>query len=336
MEYTWSRAFADGREAALMGGDAGRLLDACRRLSSAGAKTASGLVEAPLLGVPEYDALVIHNPRGLLSGCLVADSSLTQAQEVLDWAAQRKPYPPYIFFELDAAGSGSLSGIHCKIEGNLKLAEAFFRTVGEPERSKAFLRLADRLPEGWYARHAGVFPGRDINSTRMEVEPFTPEARQALSDPTYVRRWLDELGFTAYDDIMCSDIARLAAVDTPISVQFDFLPDGTFLPVLSLLSMYENVRPDCGPLFAEDGALRRLCLLYQEMGVSDGRWRLLEPCLFSARRGFRMPDGGIELSFHHCFPCGTKAKWRESRRTSAKFYLLLDASRVPFDPEKIG
>jgi len=203
MEYTWSRAFADGREAALMGGDAGRLLDACQRLSSAGAKTASGLVEAPLLGVPEYDALVIHNPRGLLSGCLVADSSLTQAQEVLDWAAQRKPYPPYIFFELDAAGSGSLSGIHCKIEGNLKLAEAFFRTVGEPERSKAFLRLADRLPEGWYARHAGVFPGRDINSTRMEVEPFTAEARQALSDPTYVRRWLDELGFTAYDDIMC-------------------------------------------------------------------------------------------------------------------------------------
>jgi hypothetical protein len=267
---------------------------------------------------------------------LVADSSLTQAQEVLDWAAQRKPYPPYIFFELDAAGSGSLSGIHCKIEGNLKLAEAFFRTVREPERSKAFLRLADRLPEGWYARHAGVFPGRDINSTRMEVEPFTPEARQALSDPTYVRRWLDELGFTAYDDIMCSDIARLAAVDTPISVQFDFLPDGTFLPVLSLLSMYENVRPDCGPLFAEDGALRRLCLLYQEMGVSDGRWRLLEPCLFSARRGFRMPDGGIELSFHHCFPCGTKAKWREGRRTSAKFYLLLDASRVPYDPKKIG
>ena len=58
MEYTWSRAFADGREAALMGGSAERLLDACQRLSSAGAKTASGLVEAPLLGAPEYDALV--------------------------------------------------------------------------------------------------------------------------------------------------------------------------------------------------------------------------------------------------------------------------------------
>ena len=135
---------------------------------------------------------------------------------------------------------------------------------------------------------------------------------------------------------MLSDLARLAAIDTPVSIQFDFLPDGSFLPVLSLLSMVENVRPDCGPLFAEGGALRRTCLLYQEMGVSDERWRLLEPCLFSARRGFRMSDGGIELRFNHCFPCCTKAKWREGRRTSAKVYLLLDASRVPLDLEKMG
>ena len=42
------------------------------------------------------------------------------------------------------------------------------------------------------------------------------------------------------------------------------------------------------------------------------------------------------MRFNHCFPCGTKAKWREGRRTSAKFYLLLDASRVPYDHEKIG
>jgi len=336
MEYTWSRAFADGREAALMGDSAERLLDACGRLSLEGVKTVSGFVEAPLLGAPEYDALVIHNPKYLHPGCRVADPTQMQAQAVLDWAAQRKPYPPYIHFELDAAGSGTLSGIHCKLEGDLDLAEDFFRAVGEPERAEAFLRHAQRLPEGWYARYTGVFPGRDTNNTRMEVEPFTPEARRALSDPAYVRRWLDELGFTAYDDAMLSDLARLAAIDTPVSIQFDFLPDGSFLPVLSLLSMVENVRPDVSPLFAEDGALRRTCELYREMGAGDDRWQLLEACCFTARRGFRMSDGGIELRFNHCFPCCTKAKWREGRRTPAKFYLLLDASWVPYDPEKIG
>ncbi len=84
MEYNWSRAFADGREEALMGAGAGKLLD----------------------------ALVIHSPRGLLSGCRPADPSLTQVQAISDWAAQRKPYPPYVFFELDAAGQSFLLQIY--------------------------------------------------------------------------------------------------------------------------------------------------------------------------------------------------------------------------------
>lgn len=66
MEYTRFRAFAGGREAALMGGSA-------ERLSLTGAKSVSGFVEAPLSGVPEYDALVIHNPKYLSPGCRVAD-----------------------------------------------------------------------------------------------------------------------------------------------------------------------------------------------------------------------------------------------------------------------
>ena len=334
MEYTWSRAFADGREAALMGGNAERLLDACGRLSLEGTRSVSGFVEAPLLGAPEYDALVIHNPRYLVPGCRIADPTQQKAQAVLDWAAGREPFPPYIHFELDAGDSGTLSGIHCKIEGDLALAEDFFRVVGEEHRGETFVRNAERLPEGWYCRYTGVFPGRDTNNTRMEVNPFTPEARRALSDPVYVRRWLDTIGFTAYSDAMLSDLARLASVDTPVSIQFDFLPDGTFLPVLSLLSTYEKVRPDCSPLFAPEGALRRTCRIYEEMSVSDGRWQLLEACCFSARRGFRMKDGAIELRFNHCFPCCTKAKWIGGERTPAKLYLLLDEQRVPYLPEE--
>ncbi len=49
---------------------------------------------------------------GLLSGCRPADPSLTQVQAISDWAAQRKPYPPYVFFELDAAGQSFLLQIY--------------------------------------------------------------------------------------------------------------------------------------------------------------------------------------------------------------------------------
>lgn len=39
---------------------------------------------------------------------------------------------PYVHFELDAEDSGALSGIHCKIEGQLLLVEVSFTRWENP------------------------------------------------------------------------------------------------------------------------------------------------------------------------------------------------------------
>lgn len=326
MNYTWDQAFGDGREAALVGGNAEKLLDASRRLSLAGNTSASCFVEAPLLGAPDYDSLVIHNPRSLYPGCRVADPSQELAQTVLSWAAGREGDRPYIHFELDSAGAGALSGVHCRMEGDMALAEGFFRAVGDPWRAGVLAWAVDRLPQGWFCSYAGVFPGRETGATRMEVNPADEITRRALCDKDYLRGFFDGLGFTAYDDRMLCDLARLAEVDVPVSIQFDLLPDG-FLPVCSFLSLYEHVRPDCSPLFRPDGGLTRSCRIYEEMGVSDGRWRLLEQCCFSQRRIF-LKQNVLEKRFNRCFMCCTKAKWISAARSPAKFYLLMDVVRV--------
>ena len=62
------------------------------------------------------------------------------------------------------------------------------------------------------------------------------------------------------------------------------------------------------------------------MGVSDDRWRLLEPCCFSQRRFF-LKQNVVERRFNRCFMCCTKAKWIDAARTPAKFYLLMDEIR---------
>ena len=327
MQYTWNRAFGDGREELLMGGGAERLLDASRRLTLAGNPSASCFVEAPLLGAPDYDALVIHNPRFFSPGRRIADHSLVQAQAAVDWAAGMGSMKPYLHFELDAAGFGMLSGIHCRIEGNLAWAEGFFQAVGEPGRTAAFVQHVRNLPKGWFCRYTGVFPGRKTDNTRMEVKMLDPDTRRALCEPGYLQQCFDQIGFTAYNDQMLQDIARLAEVEASISIQFDFLPDGSFLPVLSFLSLYERIRPDCSPLFAKDGWLRRTCEIYEDMGISDHRWQLLEKCFFSERKTYLTPEG-LEGRAYHCFPCCTKAKWIGAERTPAKFYLLLDAMRT--------
>ena len=322
---TWQRAFADGREEKLLGSGPERLLAAVSQLSLLDSFRYSCFVEGPLSGAPDYDALVIHSPALLMPGRRVADPSQRLAQQVLDWAAGMGERCPYIHFELDAGSK--TPGIHCKIEGQLSTAQLFFEAVGEPWRMKAFEEAVSRLPEGWYCRYTGVFPGRKTGSTRMEVEPYTADARRSLEDPAYVKQLFDRIGFTAYHDTMLHDAARLMAVETPVSIQFDILPDGAFLPVCSVLSMYENVRPDCAPLFLPDGAVTRISKIYEEMGVSDGRWRMLEPSLFTERAAWRV-QGRIEGWVHRCLPCCTKAKWIEGRRAPAKFYLLLEAIRV--------
>ena len=327
MEYTWNRAFADGRDVLLMGGNAEKLLDASRRLSLEGNPSVSCFVEAPLLGEPDYDSLVIHNPRFSFPGCRISDLSLLQAQAAVDWAAGLGRAKPYLHFELDSSGCGSLSGIHCRMEGSLEWAEGFFRAMGQPERTAAFVRKVQNLPEGWFCRYTGVFPGRKTNNTRMEVKMLDQGTRRALCDPKYLRQCFDQIGFTAFNDRMLLDIARLAEVEASISIQFDMLPDGSFLPVLSFLSLYEKIRPDCSPLFAPGGWLKRTCGIYEDMGISDDRWQVLEKCFFTERKTYLTREG-LEGRAYHCFPCCTKAKWIGGERTPAKFYLLLESRRI--------
>lgn len=323
LRSTWDCAFADGREAELMGEGPERLLEASGRLALDGVPVASCFVEAPLSGESRYDSLVCHNPRHYSPGCRIADASLAQVQSAVDWVSGLT-FKPFLHFELDAAGEGTLSVIHCKIEGNLEIAEEFFRAVGEEKRTEAFVRTVNNLPEGWMCQYTGVFPGRTTNNTRMEVKPVGHKPRRLLCDPAYLKNCFDKIGFKAYDENMLKDISRLAEIQNQISIQFDMLPDGTFLPVLSVLSLYEKGRPDNESLFGEDGMIRRTCEIYEEMGISDGRWRKIEPCLFSNRRYF-FGSSGFEIWKQNCYPCCTKAKWIGARKQPAKFYLLLDA-----------
>lgn len=323
MRYTWEQAFSGDREAQLVGNSSENLLDASERLSLKGGMVSSCFVEGPLLGTPCYDSLVIHNPRFLYPCCRVSDPSQEMAQKVLDWASKVKTSRPYIHFELDELGAGALSGIHCRIEGNMSLAAGFFEAIGEPWRISRFTSVYHRLPESWFLRYSGVFIGRGSNNTRLEVAIQDDKARQALCDPNYIKQCFDQIGFHAYSDEMLEDMACLTRVDVPLSIQFDLLDDG-FMSTCSLLSMYEHVRPDCSPLFREDGILSKTCRIYEDMGVCDERWKLLEKCCFSKIRYFKVKEG-IKIQGNNCFMCCTKAKWIEGNRTFAKYYLMMDS-----------
>ena len=316
----WNRAFAGGRQGQLAGEGPGRMAEACRRLLFDGSGTGVG-VELPLLGPPSYDTLVILPTSKLRTGVRVRDPDQVQAQAMIDWLLARKDWRPSIFYELDAAGSGKLAGIHCRIEGSLDIADEFFRAAGEAHRIPAFRKAAARLPEGWVPLFAAVFPGRADDRTRMEVYILDGEAAGAMTDPAKIRKAFDRIGFTAYNGAMPEEMARLARVDNSVNLQFDLLPDGTFAPACSLITGYEQYRNDLKAKFAEDGPVSRICRIYEDMGTADGRWRLLEGACFVCE------TEGPEGMLLRTVPNSSKVKWKNGEPAPARFYLRMDAKK---------
>ena len=326
MKFSWERAFADGREAALVGEGPERMLDACGKLTLDGAKPAV-FVEAPLLGGAGYDVVTIIRGDRCRPGCKLDDKTQTKAQALIDWVAGLEKASPDMFFEFDASGSGALSGVHCKIEGRLDLAEGLFNAIGEPQRTVPFVKAAERLPKGWVCLYAAAFPGRQESYTRMEIIIFGKDARRLVGDAEYLRECFEQLGYKAYDEKMLRDAARIAAVGVPVTMQFDLATDGSFLPCFSLLSNYEHARSGFRKLFEEEGELARTCRIYEEMGIADERWKLIEKSCFAVKCTLLTAEG-IADRVNRCLPCCTKVKWKSPDRRAAKFYLMLDSQRV--------
>ena len=326
MKYTWERAFADGREAALVGEGSERMLDAYRKLLFDGAQPAA-FIEAPLLGRSGYDVVMILQGDRCYPGCKLHNETQTQAQAMIDWVAGLENTRPDMFFEFDASGSGKLAGVHCKIEGRLELAESFFNALGEPQRTASFIGTAERLPEGWICLYAAAFPGRQISTTRMEILIFGKEARRLVGDAEYLKECFEHLGYRAYDGQMLREAAQIAAIGVPVTMQFDLGSDGSISPCFSLLSNYEHARSNFRQLFGENGALNRTCRIYEKMGIADERWQLIEKSCFAVKCTLLTAEG-IADRVNRCLPCCTKVKWKSPDRRAAKFYLMLDSQRV--------
>ena len=325
MIYTWNRAFAEGRETALVGAGPERLLDALNRLLIPGAAL-NALVEIPLGGEARYDLLVpVDMKRARCGGRL--REPIPEAQAVIDWAAGIEAVPPNLFLEQDDAGGKVLSGYHCKIEGRLELAEGFFAAMGEPWRAEALVKVARRLPEGWICLYAAAFPHRASLVTRMETMVFSRAARAAAGDISYLARCFDELGFGVYDEKMLEDVVRLTGVGVPITMQFDISPEGDLLPTFSLVSNYEHIRHGFSSLFESDGDMARACCVYEAMGVADSRWKLAEDACFAVKRTL-LTSNGIEVKLNRCSPACTKAKWENGSCAKSKIYFILEARNV--------
>lgn len=324
MTRVLNHVMADGRAEALFGEGPQRALDSYRRFSTDGAKPCA-LMEFPLLGNPSYDIIVGIYQRGLKPGDCLADTTQPRAQAVVDWAAHWQGAKPLeVLFELDAdGGKDQRPGIHCRHQGQIDAVDEFYALVGEAWRAPLYRAVAQRVSQEWQCEYAAVFPGRANQVTRIELALVGEAQKRAAGHPEHIRNCFDAIGFVSYDQPMLKMIAELIKLRPAHTLQFDILADGTLGDTFSLASYLEDSATSARTLFKKDGAANTLCQTYEQLGIADERWHLIDGALLAAKSA-SITERGIRSVINLSLPCCAKAKWEATRPLPGKFYLILN------------
>lgn len=324
MKRTLRKAFVADAVEGLFGSGPERAISAYASFWAPGTHPTT-IVECPLMGEASYDVLVGSYGSSLRAAPRLPDAAPPACHAAFGWAASLDGGDIDLFFELDAQGpKGQHPGVHCRHWGDLDAADDFFRVMGEGWRAPLYRAAAERLPQGWRAVFAAVFAGRPGAPTRLELTLSKHERQAVGEDPARLRACFDHLGFEAYDAAMLEAVCRLAAMSRLDTLQFDIGDDGTLGTTFSITSCFERTGAGFHGLFQDDGDIGRICTTYEQMGISDGRWRLAEGAVF-ATKGIALVDGAMRHVTTVSIPNCGKAKWIDARLQPAKLYLLQGA-----------
>ena len=317
------QAASDGRGDALFGESQARAREAVPPFLL-GKDFPDIYLEHPLIGEPFLDVTILLNK--LEPGTRVDSPAAGEHGAMLDWYAEARPTYENIScgFELDTKETElPMAAVHFQPRWHKELVEPFCATIGEPERAQLYLDLDARMPQGWSLSFFGMFRGRP--AAPLRVCGYLPgnEQRACAEDSAHVAQVFDAVGFTAYDQPMLEQIARLMA-STPGSIdfQFDVYPDGHIGDVFAIDVQFDIQQPAVVQASFETGPGARVMELLEEWGAADERWRLAPHAAFARALPVELEDGELAGYAFTLMPQWAKVRWTNCELQPSKLYHL--------------
>ena len=210
-----------------------------------------------------------------------------------------------------------------KREDDEEMTCDFLAAVGRPDASSAYRAFAGRLPRGWFACYAGVFPARSVPFLRVECIPKPGLQRAYAEDPALLEAHLRQAGLTEPGDTLVDRCQLLAGTPFQLEFQFDVTPEGAAGPTFSASVRFAQPPGACGTeSFDPDGAAGDLMRQVETWGLADCRWRQLAGTAFVKR-----VKAAGESCLIYCYPAFLKLRWRGGEPLDAKAYLVAGAQR---------
>lgn len=319
---------AQGRGAALFG-DA---QEAARRFFDRATLSGTFPVlyfEFPLRDDPFLDLLAIY--EALPAGARFAPGGGYGYQAAFDWfsglgASQRAA----IGIELDLSqGVTEQAGLYFQQRRDLALLREFLATVGQEGRADAYQQLRARMPRGWPAAYAGLFPGRPGTPMRMGGYLSKPMHRRCGGDPAFLGSCFDQMGFSAYDIPMLERCASLMRLVPFADFQFDLGMDGSLTDTFGLSLSFGRCKLSEVHECFSSGYGAQVMELLEGWDLADERWKLIPEMTFARGLPYRDRDGSegrLAVCVHLNY---AKLKYVGGMAQAAKFYLAATVKEMP-------
>ena len=314
----------DGRESVLFGDCSPYAREAFAR-SLAGRGFPELWFEIPLAGDPWFDLHALTSCEDVDSGMAFSDEVCGGLPEAFAWFAAQGDDVRQLALSWDT-GSGDCSSpaVQLLVPGSdTRVTCGFLEAAGRSDAMSAYCAFRERLPEGWFACYAGVFPARPGHNLRVECIPDR-DLQQAYADDgdllaaDFRRVGLQDLGDTLVS--RCRELAR-----TPFQLEFQFDVDKQGCAGATVGASLRFASPpgdDSWHAFDPEGEAGTLMRRVEEWGLADDRWRLLADATFAKR----VARGG-QSKLLYCYPAFVKLRWRNARPLDAKAYLIAGAQR---------
>lgn len=319
----YALAASGGREVALFGRSASAAREAFMRSVPADAFPELWF-ELPLAGEPWFDFHAL-TAREDLSPDMSFDPQTTGGfPEAFAWFARQDASVRQLALSWDTgSGTSSAPAVQLLVGApKTRVTCDFLAAVGRPDAAPAYRAFLERLPKGWFACYAGVFPSRPGHNLRVECIPETHLQKAYAQDAALLREHLRSVGLVDFGETLVPRCQTMADTPFALEFQFDVLPDGTAGPTFgaSLRFSAPGNEEEAWQAFDPEGAGGELMRHVESWGLADERWRLLSQTAFANRVTF-----GSESITLWCFPAFVKLRWRDGEPVDAKAYLMAGA-----------
>lgn len=278
--------------------------------------------EHPLIGDPFIDITVLLGE--VERGARVDSRIAGDHGAMIDWYSKARSEDDKITcgFEIDTKDPTlPIAAIHFQPRANIGLVRPFCEVVGEPERADLYLNLAKRMPAGWPLSFFGMFRGRAASPLRVCGYLDGDEAHACSEDANRIAQAFDATGFTAYDDVMLTQItALMAAAPSTVDFQLDVFPDGSIGPTFAIDVQFGIEKPGVVFEMFESGPGASVMRLLQGFGAADKRWHAAIRSAFARALPIELESGELGRYSFILMPQWVKARWTNGVLQPSKLY----------------